>query len=340
MKTHQKIRSIKGFFSVEREKRPSYMQFRRLYAVTPLSIVLILFIQLCSITLNFRKGKRPFMKVKYENNSVILSDVDDFSLEQTLNCGQCFRWEKDENEIWHGIVCGKKATLYKREETVCFEGVSRRDFETIWWDYFDLGRDYSALKDSFSENPILEKACSFASGIRVLHQEPWEAFITFIISQNNNITRIKRLVKRLCEAFGEEISEGEYSFPSPEKLSLAKEEELRALGCGYRSSYIIKAADEVNSGRLILDDLNHMVLSEARNRLMQISGIGPKVADCILLYGFGRTECCPMDVWMKRVLLAFGGSLPECVEDNAGIAQQFLFHYARNNPEKFVNVKT
>ena len=280
------------------------------------------------------------MKAEYGKNGVILSDLDGFSLEQTLDCGQCFRWKKDGNNVWHGIVYGKKLILKEENGTVLLENVSKRDFETFWSDYFDFGRDYTALKRSFSENDILKEACSYAAGIRVLHQEPWEAYITFIISQNNNITRIKGIVGRLCEAFGEEISKGEYSFPSAEKLSQATEERLRELGCGYRSAYIKKAAEEVASGCLVLEDLREMELSRAKKRLMMVQGIGPKVADCILLYGLGRTECCPQDVWMKRVLSAFGGVLPECVRDCAGIAQQFLFHYVRNHPEKFVIIKT
>lgn len=279
------------------------------------------------------------MKVEYVKDGVILSDADGFSLEQTLNCGQCFRWIKDEDNVWHGVVRGKKATLREAEGTIYFEKVSPADFETIWRDYFDLARDYRALKNSFSENSLLREACSYASGIRVLRQEPWEAYITFVISQNNNIVRIKGLVERLCEAFGEEFPEGGYCFPSAEKLSQATEERLWALGFGYRSAYIKKAADEVASGRLVLEDLRDMELLAAKKRLMQIPGIGPKVADCVLLYGLGRTECCPQDVWMKRVLSAFGGALPDCVENYAGIAQQFLFHFARNYPEKFVIIK-
>lgn len=271
-------------------------------------------------------------------DGIRINDVSELSLEQTLDCGQCFRWKQNSDGNWCGIVRGIYRELHQEEDSVLIIGANEDEFKNLWYDYFDLGRNYEELKRDFSENEMLKDACGFYPGIRVLRQEPWEAFITFIISQNNNIARIKGIVERLCEAFGEVISEGKYKFPTPERLSSATEEELSKIGCGYRSAYLKNAAAKVFERKLDLEALKTSPLSEARERLLNVLGIGPKVADCVLLYGLGRVERCPADVWMKRVLNALGGEMPECVSNYAGIAQQFLFHYARNFPEKFVEI--
>lgn len=269
-------------------------------------------------------------------DGIKITNISRLSLAETLDCGQCFRWKQDENGIWCGVVKGVHGRLRQEANGITVLGAEENEFNEIWYDYFDFGRDYDALKEEFAECAMLKEACDFAPGIRVLHQEPWEAFITFIISQNNNITRIKGIVERLCVAFGEETEQGIYAFPTPQRLVAASEEELTKLGFGYRAAYVLAAAKEVESGSLDLVAVAEQPVAEGRKRLLQVHGIGPKVADCVLLYGLGKTECCPADVWMKRVITALGGSMPKCVTDYAGIAQQFLFHYARNYPEKFV----
>lgn len=279
------------------------------------------------------------MIIRETEKGIEIDGLKELSLAQTLDCGQCFRWKQQEDGSWQGIVRGKICRVRQTDSSILFADTTPEDFRDIWYGYFDLGRDYRALQVSFSADKMLLEACAFAPGIRVLCQEPWEAFVTFIISQNNNITRIKGIVERLCRAFGEEISDGQFAFPSPEKLAAASEDDLRKLGCGYRASYIKSAAEEVFRGKLDFEELKTKPTQEAKKRLREIIGIGSKVADCILLYGLGKMDCCPMDVWMKRVLGAFGGKLPDCVSGYAGIAQQYLFHYARNFPEKFVEDK-
>ena len=270
------------------------------------------------------------------NDGIKITGISELSLPETLDCGQCFRWKPDENGNWRGTVHGVCRSIRQERQGITILGANEEEFSSVWYDYFDLGRDYDALKKDFAECEILHEACEFAPGIRVLHQEPWEAFITFIISQNNNIARIKGIVERICAAFGSEIEEGIYAFPTPEQLSKAAADDFVKLGCGYRAEYLVFAANEVESGRLDLSALAKAPTSEARRRLLEVHGIGPKVADCVLLYGLGKTDCCPADVWMKRVINTLGGSMPSCVKDYAGIAQQFLFHYARNYPEKFI----
>lgn len=280
-----------------------------------------------------------FMKIEKTVDEIKVTDVSKLSLEETLDCGQCFRWKVDENGIWKGVVKGVLGKIREESDGVVFLGADEKEFNDIWLDYFDFSRDYDALKADFSGNEMLRAACEFAPGIRVLRQEPWEAFITFIISQNNNISRIKGIVERLCNAFGEEIEEGIYAFPTAERLAKEPVESFAKLGCGYRAEYISSAAKEVYEGKLDLNELMTLPIFEARDRLLKVHGVGPKVADCVLLYGLGRVERCPADVWMKRVIAALGGEMPPCVTDYAGIAQQFLFHYARNFPEKFVEIK-
>lgn len=279
------------------------------------------------------------MKKEITSEGVKITDISAFSLSDTLDCGQCFRWEKTENDTWKGVVKGTICEIRQDDDGVTIFGIGEEEFLNIWFDYFDFDQNYDLLKKSFAENDILKEACEFAPGIRVLRQEPWEAYISFIISQNNNISRIKGIIERLCMTFGDEIEKGIYSFPSPERLAKEKKESFEKIGCGYRADYISSAAKEIYDGKLNLDGLKTVSIDEARKRLLNVHGIGPKVADCILLYGLGRTECCPADVWMKRVIATFGGKMPKCVIGYEGIAQQFLFHYARNFPEKFTFTK-
>lgn len=273
------------------------------------------------------------------NDGMKITDISGLSLPETLDCGQCFRWKPDENGNWRGAVRGVCRRIRQEEDGITIIGADEDEFSSVWYDYFDFGRDYDALKEEFAQCKILQEACEFAPGIRVLHQESWEAFITFIISQNNNITRIKGIVERICTAFGSEIAEGVHAFPTAEQLSSVSADEFAKLGCGYRAEYLVAAASEVKSGKLDLAALAKAPTAEARKRLLEVHGIGPKVADCVLLYGLGKMDCCPADVWMKRVISTLGGSMPACVTGYAGIAQQFLFHYARNFPEKFMQVK-
>ena len=168
------------------------------------------------------------------NDGIKITGISELSLPETLDCGQCFRWKPDENGNWRGTVHGVCRSIRQERQGITILGANEEEFSSVWYDYFDLGRDYDALKKDFAECEILHEACEFAPGIRVLHQEPWEAFITFIISQNNNIARIKGIVERICAAFGSEIEEGIYAFPTPEQLSKAAAEDFVKLGCGKR----------------------------------------------------------------------------------------------------------
>ena len=168
-----------------------------------------------------------------------------------------------------------------------------------------------------------------AGGIRILKQEPWETVCSFIISQNNNIPRIKGIIERLCENFGEKI-EGGFAFPSAEKIAALSLEELAVIRSGFRAKYILDAARKFASGEISSERLEQLSTDEARSQLMKIYGVGEKVADCVLLFAFARIDAFPKDVWIKRAMeKLFSGDLPECAVPYAGIVQQYIFHFAR-----------
>lgn len=212
--------------------------------------------------------------------------------------------------------------------------MSKAEFEEVWYDYFDLGRNYTKLKEQFSSDPILAKAITYAPGIRVLKQDSWEALCSFIISQNNNIKRIAGIIDRLCKTFGEPLEDGLYTFPAPEVLASASIADLAPLRAGFRARYLLDAANKVASGQVRLEELSGLPIEEARTELMKITGVGVKVAECALLYGCGRMECFPVDVWIRRAMQhLFPDGLPACAQDCAGIAQQYIFHYVRTCPD-------
>lgn len=270
----------------------------------------------------------------FQGSDIILHNMTDFDLPQTLDCGQAFRWQEQADGSYTGIVRKKVCRVSQADGNIILHGVSREDFEQLWRGYFDLDRDYGEIKRRFSADPVLARAAAYAPGIRVLRQEPWEALCSFIISQNNNVKRIKGIVERLCAAFGEPLGEGYRAFPTPQALALLSADDLAPIRAGFRARYLIDAARRVASGEIELDRLADMPLNEARAALLNISGVGVKVADCALLYGCGRIDCFPVDVWIRRVMdRLFPGGLPRCADGCEGIAQQYLFHYARTSPD-------
>ncbi len=269
-------------------------------------------------------------EVEFKNNNTYIKGLEIFDLKNTLDCGQAFRWECDDNGFWSGVAFNRYLKLSKTKEgTVVLYNTNKEDFNNIWRDYFDLDRNYDEIIESVKENEILKKAAEFGQGIRVLNQEPWETLCSFIISQNNNIKRIKGIIKTLCENFGEEI-DGGYTFPTAEKLSKCTLEDLAILRAGFRGKYILDAANKVTSGEIDLTTLSKIPLDNARNELMKIKGVGPKVADCALLFSHKQSCAFPKDVWIKRAMeVLFGGELPKEAEPYAGIIQQYIFFYAR-----------
>lgn len=253
-----------------------------------------------------------------------------FALSETLDCGQAFRWRQREDGCWEGVAGGRYLCLESQGEDIFLQAVPEADLP-FWRQYFDLERDYEELAVLFRKNPCLRRALASCPGIRVLRQEPWEALCTFILSANNNIPRIKGIVERLCQGWGEAVpGTGLPAFPKPEALAPLGEEDLAPLRAGWRSAYLLDAARQVAGGRLDLEETASLPTQEAEARLLEVKGVGKKVAQCVLLFGFGRVECIPMDVWMKRVMAElYPRGFPGYLRPYGGIAQQVLFHYYR-----------
>lgn len=252
------------------------------------------------------------------------------TLGQSLDCGQSFRWSLAPDGAWEGIACGRYLRITREK----LPTVLRDEF---WAKYFDMSLDYEEIRTGFSAmDPVLAEATRYAPDIHILNQDPWEALCCFILSQCNNIKRIKGIVSRLCDACGAPIDQTHRAFPTPEAIARVGESGLRALGCGFRAAYLAEAAQYAAEGKIDWDSLRLLPLDEARSRLTELPGVGPKVADCALLYGLHRLDAFPMDVWMKRAMRTlFPGKNPSDFGPYAGIAQQYLFHYSRNHPELF-----
>ena len=269
-------------------------------------------------------------EIIYENNNVYIKNIKTFNLAQTLDCGQAFRWRETEDGIWQGVAFGRLLKLEKTADgTVILYNTAKEDFENLWLGYFDLERDYDEIISKISTNSVLKTAAEYGYGIRVLNQEPWETLCSFIISQNNNIARIKSIIERLCENFGEDKG-GYFAFPTAETVAALTPDDLAVLRAGFRAKYILDAASKVSSGEIDLSLLSSLPTDDARKELMKIKGVGPKVADCALLFSHRHTSAFPRDVWINRAMdKLFGGNLPKEAEEFAGIVQQYIFYYAR-----------
>lgn len=266
------------------------------------------------------------MNYEAVNNDIVLCQKD-LDLDETLDCGQAFRWSRKDEKTYCGYFLDRYLEIEEfGDEKFIFRNTSEEEFLNVWADYFDLHTDYGELKKRFSEDSVLAEACKFAGGIRLLKQDAWECLCSFIISQNNNIPRIKGIISRLCERFG--------GFPGPDVLAGETAESLGFLRSGFRAAYIADAAYKVSSGITDLEKIKYMSHDEAGKKLMEIKGVGPKVSECVLLFGMYRTEAFPEDVWIKRVMASFyPDGMPECTKGFEGIAQQYLFHFARNHGE-------
>ncbi len=269
---------------------------------------------------------------------LVFSDVTDLDLAETLDCGQSFRWSELPDGSFAGVAYGRSVRVRMDGDTLIIENAEERDRE-LWSSYFDLSEDYGMIRREISLiHPVLREAAAYAPGIRVLRQEPYEALCTFIISQNNNIKRIKGIVQRLCDSFGEPLPDGNRAFPTVEAMSRLTVEDLAPLRAGFRARYLADAARKVHSGEVDLELCRTADYGRARAELMKITGVGVKVADCTLLFGMHRIEAFPVDVWMKRAMeRLFPGMAPEDFGNHAGIAQQYIFHYSRRHPEIFEN---
>lgn len=269
------------------------------------------------------------------------------SLSATFESGQCFRF-KPEPEGYRGVAGNRPAFLQTAPGGLFITpGTKEGEDASFWHTYFDGGFPYQQAGQQLSLLPALQKPVLYGQGMRLLRQEGFETLITFLLSQNNHMGRIAGLVEKLCTAYGAPVpafGRTFYAFPKPERLAAAGEQALRALGLGYRAAYVCQAAGAVANGQLVLEPLATLPLSEAIIRLTAQKGIGPKVAQCVLLFGFGRKEAFPVDTWIRRVMRQLTGNSRACegeleregkqrYRDLAGLAGQYLFYYARCGQE-------
>ncbi|SEN53612.1 N-glycosylase/DNA lyase [Peptostreptococcus russellii] len=285
------------------------------------------------------------MKLEEIKNGIILKETKDFDPVHIFECGQCFRWIKEDDGSYTGVAKGKVINVKKDGENIVIDNTNKEEFENIWYDYFDLGRDYTSLKKELAQHDEnLKKAVDFGWGIRILQQDSWEMLISFIISSNNRIPMIQRAINNISEKYGKEIGEYRgrkyFAFPSPEELSKASIEELRECKTGFRDKYIYHTNKMVIEENLNMEDFIEMDSEVCHKELMKFKGVGAKVADCIALFGMRKYDSFPVDVWVKRVMQEFYGaedmSLPkmrkygmELFGEKAGFAQQYLFYYVR-----------
>ncbi len=269
------------------------------------------------------------MKIIKNPDSIVIEELSAFNLGLSVDCGQSFRWVQNEKGCWCGIVGGKYLEAEQKNGQLILY-TNEDDFNSLWRSYFDLDRNYAGLCKALCADEYLQKATTEYAGIRILRQEPWEALCSFIISQNNNIPRIKGIIDRLCESFGNKTAFG-YTFPDAAVLAKLTVEDLAPLRAGFRAKYIIDAAQKVAGGEIDFEKIKTEPIEFGRTELQKIKGVGAKVAECTLLYGFYKTDAFPVDVWVRRIMgELYPDGLPECTKGIEGIAQQYLFHWRRN----------
>ena len=279
-----------------------------------------------------------------------IKNCKSFELAHIFDCGQCFRWNKQADGSYTGVFKGNVLNVQKVKNEVVFKGICKGNIQEVVTDYFDLERDYEQIKKTLSRiDSNVSNSIKYGAGIRILNQDLWETIISFIISANNNIPRIKGIIERLSKKYGNEIKwKGNtyYTFPTPEQLEDVTVQEYRNLGLGFRDVRVYETTHMILDKKVDLDELQKETDTlKVREQLLTLSGVGPKVADCILLFStLKRFEVFPIDVWVRRVMNELYIKSEDETKVNkkqieklaqekfgnlAGIAQQYLFYWKR-----------
>ena len=275
------------------------------------------------------------MKIEEFDEYILITDPEDFSVEETLECGQVFRYKKtDFGYVIYSL--SHKADIYCQENTIKIITKDKKYFIK----YFDFYKNYGRIKSKLGQYPMLKSAIEYGSGIRILNSDPVEMIIQFIISQNNNIPRIKTIIEKICESYGENMGDY-YAFPTLDRLKEIPLEFFKEIKCGYRDKYLYHTIQAIGKDFLV-DDVYKMDTESARKELMKLKGVGRKVADCILLFGFGKTDVFPTDTWIVQAYRKiYGDDKSDAVQiskklleefgDLAGYAQQYLYYYMKES---------
>ena len=307
-----------------------------------------------------------FKNIKFNDDKVIIEGVKNFNIKQILECGQCFRWDKISDTNYIIIAFERVIEVIQEDDNVIILNSNEEDFNNIWLNYFDLERNYDEIKEELAKDEILRKSVEFGYGIRILNQDPFELLISFIISARNSIPSIKKTVKKICEEWGEKIEyKGNtyYTFPKPQNIKGATLEEIQSTGASFRSKYIVDTIGKVNQALEVKEDyiknkdkyeerpeildfdleyIKNLNDDECHIALQKFMGVGAKVADCIMLFSMAKHSAFPVDVWVKRAMIHFYvapdvslNKMRVFARDKfgklSGMAQQYLFYYAREN---------
>ena len=280
----------------------------------------------------------------------ILENCKSFEPEHIFECGQCFRWNKNDDDSYTGVIKNGVLNVKINGENIIFKGILNKKIKDIVTDYFDLNTNYDNIKSKLSNvDNYLKTSIEYGEGIRILNQDLWETLISFIISANNNIPRIKGIIERISKSYGEKIvwDKAEYyTFPTPQELSKASVEDLRNIGLGFRDVRVYETTKIINENPNKLKELeDEKDVNKLREELLKFPGVGPKVADCVMLFStLKKLEVFPIDVWVRRVMNELYIKNDDETKINkkeieelaktkygnlAGIAQQYLFYWRR-----------
>lgn len=273
-------------------------------------------------------------------SSLFIFENINYNLEATLTSGQTFRW-KYINNHWENIINNKYVKLKKNKSSLIVE-VKPYVNDSKWLEnYLQINLDLNEIYKNFPKNDFyLNEAVNLFNGLRILKQDPWETIASFICSSNKQIIQIEKIIDKICINFGELIENNLMSFPSADVISECSENDLHECGMGYRAKYLLKTAQIISTNKINLNELSKLNYNIAKNNLLELPGVGPKVADCILLFGFGFQESFPVDTWIHKAItqLYFKGNpkkktinnfIKRHFKPNYGYAQQYLFHYMR-----------
>ena len=292
-----------------------------------------------------------------KEQTYIINNAKSFEPKHIFECGQCFRWNLEKDNSYTGIVKNNILNVKKEHNKIIIKGYCTDHIQDICTDYFDLNTNYETVKQKLSKvDNYLSLSIQYGEGIRILHQDVWETLISFIISANNNIPRIKGIIERISKNYGQEIvwnNKKYYTFPTVEELSKASIKDLRTLGLGFRDRRVFETTQMVKNKQIDLESLEKIDnIEKLREELLKFSGVGNKVADCIMLFSMKKYEVFPIDVWVKKVMtelympLLITNHENQKVKNNisnnqilklanskfknlAGIAQQYLFYWRR-----------